>query len=113
MFCTSGKTEGINRKDELYNKPVEKFKAEKFSFRRMNLSKGILSRFYFSEKVDTKGENSPLSNTNYPVAPETLKMIKSSESSRGHAYLCTTQNDRAVVECIECWKPVLYIFVIN
>lgn len=31
MFCSSGKTEGLNRKDELYNKlhVVQKFKTEK------------------------------------------------------------------------------------
>ena len=32
MFCSSGKTEGLNRKDELYNKLVEKFTAEKLDF---------------------------------------------------------------------------------
>ena len=32
MFCSSGKTEGLNRKDKLYNKLVEKFTAEKLEF---------------------------------------------------------------------------------
>ena len=32
MFCSSGKTEGLNRKDKLYNKLVEKFTAEKLDF---------------------------------------------------------------------------------
>ena len=32
IFCSSGKTEGLNRKDELYNELVEKFTAEKLDF---------------------------------------------------------------------------------
>ena len=32
MFCSSGKTEGLNRTDELYNELVEKFTAEKLNF---------------------------------------------------------------------------------
>ena len=32
MFCSSGKTEGLKRKDKLYNKLVEKFTAEKLNF---------------------------------------------------------------------------------
>ena len=32
MFCSSGKIEGLNRKDEVYNELVEKFTAEKLDF---------------------------------------------------------------------------------
>ena len=34
MFCSSGKTEGLNRKDKLYSEQVEKFTAEKLDFQK-------------------------------------------------------------------------------
>ena len=53
MFCSSGKTEGLNRKDELYNKLVEKFTAEKLDFPKSTVkSEGlyfiqVLKEYYF------------------------------------------------------------------
>ena len=53
MFCSSGKTEGLNRKDKLYSEQVEKFTAEKLDFQKSTVkSEGsyfiqVLKDYYF------------------------------------------------------------------